>query len=104
MVYRFDCSHILHAECFKEYIDNGSIRCPMCKKSLVHIDNSMIDNLILENPISNQMIVSIHCYECGTDGTSPFHPIGRKCQNCGTYNTEMSLTPEQNRILLMDPR
>ena len=46
-----------------------------------------IDNLIQENPFSEEILYDIKCNDCSSTCQTKFHPFGMKCTNCGSYNT-----------------
>jgi hypothetical protein len=88
-IYSLPCSHIVHIDCAKNLQEN---RCPLCKKSIVSIDSTLIDNLIEMQPMPDEYKkeVTIHCNDCSQKSHVMFHFIGNKCLNCSSYNTTLA--------------
>lgn len=86
------CSHTIHMDCLEMQIKNNKFNCPICRKS-IHSGEELkkivefIDNLIEENPFSEEIFYDIKCNDCSSQNKSKFHPFGMKCANCGCYNT-----------------
>lgn len=87
-----DCSHSIHKDCLDKQIQNNKLNCPLCRKSIYSGEGlkkmiEYIDNLIQENPFSEEILYDIKCNDCLTSCQVKFHPFGMKCSNCGSYNT-----------------
>lgn len=92
-----NCSHPIHINCFKEYINHHNSQCPICKKSVLPPEIMKLQNDIYEHEISMTPMpdeykdkkVTIYCNECQSKSETNFHIIGHKCQACGSYNTQI---------------
>eukprot|EP01118_Nematostelium_gracile_P006363 TRINITY_DN2050_c0_g1_i1.p1 TRINITY_DN2050_c0_g1~~TRINITY_DN2050_c0_g1_i1.p1 ORF type:complete len:375 (-),score=82.59 TRINITY_DN2050_c0_g1_i1:156-1280(-) len=85
------CGHAIHSNCRKDYLLSGNYTCPLCFKSIVEIDWSEQDQLLAAQPMPPEFAnakANILCNDCGTKGEVPFHFVGHKCANCGSYNTK----------------
>lgn len=86
-----DCGHAIHTECFNEYIKH-CYKCPTCKKTVVDMVEKFkeYDKEIYETPIPSELRtnVDVYCNDCQKSNNVPFHYIGIKCTNCGSYNTQ----------------
>jgi hypothetical protein len=86
MVIQLNCKHVIHKECYEELI-KFSNKCPMCYKLIKKQDYKTMDLEIAMNPMTEEKIVDIYCYECETYSKCKYHYIGNKCIKCGLYNT-----------------
>tara|TARA_B100000029_G_C17339985_1_gene874922 strand:- start:278 stop:793 length:516 start_codon:yes stop_codon:yes gene_type:complete len=89
------CGHSMHSTCYKEYIMNGSYKCPLCKRT-------MFDATILWNNIENYVnatempeeykdkISGIICNDCQAMSRVPFHFMYHKCPKCNSWNTDLT--------------
>jgi len=84
------CGHAYHVKCLQEYLKHD-YRCCVCKKSVVEMNWSRLDNQI-GNIESNLIQTATHtlnvlCNDCGHHFQSPFSPFNLyKCVTCGSYN------------------
>lgn len=87
------CHHIIHADCFEEYIRKGNYKCPVCSKTYSLLDMTnywhIIDNEIEEHPMPEeyQYDVEFLCNDCNIKDMGPFNIFGYKCKKCHGYNT-----------------
>ncbi|KAF4660226.1 hypothetical protein FOL47_007255 [Perkinsus chesapeaki] len=94
------CGHGIHSTCLRELQRNAptiiqAMRCPLCNRSTQE-DMSPIWKAIDEEVARVRMpkeyqntFVRIHCNDCESITPKvPFHIIGMKCGNCGSYNTQ----------------
>ncbi|XP_065827708.1 RING finger and CHY zinc finger domain-containing protein 1-like [Oscarella lobularis] len=87
-----DCGHLIHSSCYRAMLGNGSYRCPTCGKALVDMENHWrhLDEEISRTPMPDEykdVKMKVLCKECNKESTVPFHVLGHKCQECGSYNT-----------------
>lgn len=83
------CGHYIHITCMTDLLKND-YKCPLCKKTIIDIDWTKYDNLILlqEMPNEYKKKVNIKCNDCLNESINiDFHFLGCKCNNCGGYNT-----------------
>jgi len=84
------CGHILHSECYNEFIKT-SYKCPICSKTIKDMTQEFaqmdidVNNNVM--PPSMQQQVKIGCNDCLEDSTVQNHYVGLKCSTCGSYNT-----------------
>jgi RING finger/CHY zinc finger protein 1 len=69
-----------------------NIGCPLCRKTMLDKEmaakyTNYMDELIRNNPFQSASKIPISCNDCGKMNEVDFHPIGRKCVDCGSYNT-----------------
>ncbi|KAF4733546.1 hypothetical protein FOZ63_032115, partial [Perkinsus olseni] len=94
------CGHGIHSTCLRELQRNAptivqAMRCPLCSKSTQE-DMSGIWRVIDEEVARVRMpkeyrttFVRLHCNDCESITPKvPFHIMGMKCGNCGSYNTQ----------------
>jgi RING finger/CHY zinc finger protein 1 len=87
--YKPKCTHFIHTNCLKNLLKNDT-KCPLCKKTLIDIDWSFADELVLaqEMPEEYKKKVNIKCNDCEKESIDvDFHFLGCKCTHCGSYNT-----------------
>jgi len=89
------CGHFLHLSCFGD-LTRHSYQCPLCKKSVgdMAMYFRMIDAILAQERLAmphsfRAQTQSIHCNDCGADGTAPFHFVYHKCPACHSYNTSL---------------
>jgi Zn finger protein HypA/HybF involved in hydrogenase expression len=81
----------MHYACSQEWLKKN-VGCPLCRKTMLDetskaMYQDFMDKLIKNNPFPNQSKQTIHCNDCGQKNEIDFHPLGRKCPDCGSYNT-----------------
>ena len=90
------CGHPIHPSCLKRLFCSGTFpRCPLCKRSAMDLSaaweemQQSIDLQPMPPPSESGApeFVTINCNDCGETGGSPFHFIGCRCSNCGSFNT-----------------
>lgn len=86
------CGHAMHTSCFHEFIKSYSYKCPLCGKSIADLSSSWqrLDQDIAAQPMLPEYAKAkceIYCNDCEKKTISPYHFLGLKCQNCGSYNT-----------------
>jgi RING finger/CHY zinc finger protein 1 len=86
------CGHPMHRECMLNLLKT-SFKCPMCSKAMVDITpwNMAMEAEILSTPMPDEykeIMVDILCNECEHKSAVPFHLVGHKCPECGSYNTK----------------
>jgi RING finger/CHY zinc finger protein 1 len=86
------CNHLIHKNCFDEMLSNGHYACPTCGASMIPMSDiwKMYDKEIEETPLPENMVnlfVNISCKDCTKSTLTPFHILGNKCADCGSYNT-----------------
>lgn len=86
------CGHAMHNSCYASYLQQDKLTCPLCRKTMIAEDqqkmvNMYYDKLIELHPVTEVMSISIKCNDCEFSGEVNFHPIGLKCEGCGSYNT-----------------
>ncbi|KAF4657423.1 hypothetical protein FOZ61_006279 [Perkinsus olseni] len=104
------CGHGIHSTCLRELQRNAptivqAMRCPLCNKSTQE-DMSGIWRVIDEEVARVRMpkeyrttFVRLHCNDCESITPKvPFHIMGMKCGNCGSYNTQ-----EEDRFTVEAP-
>jgi RING finger/CHY zinc finger protein 1 len=82
---------VIHSLCATEWLKKN-IGCPICRKTMLDEPTlvkytEFMDNLIENYKIENPLLVKIRCNDCGEANEIEFHPIGRKCPKCNSYNT-----------------
>jgi RING finger/CHY zinc finger protein 1 len=89
------CGHLMHSECYHSYIKSGSLKCPLCRKSIITSENLKLYNEALDAEIAATPLpieitgnkINITCNDCSFISELYFHPFGLKCSNCKGYNT-----------------
>ena len=92
------CGHYVHMECLNKSLFNGNVensyRCLLCRKTILdmgsmweHLDTTLKSETLPEELIDKKRIV--YCNDCGKKTETQMHFIYHKCQNCGSYNTEI---------------
>jgi len=91
------CGHTIHAKCLAELEakQTGIVpTCPICKKSLGDYTDywNLLDREIERTEVPDEYknwTADISCNDCSMQtSTVPFHLIGLKCGQCGSYNTQ----------------
>jgi RING finger/CHY zinc finger protein 1 len=85
----------MHSECYYSYIKSGSLKCPLCRKSIITSENLKLYNEALDAEIAATPLpieisgnkINITCNDCSSITELYFHPFGLKCLNCNGYNT-----------------
>lgn len=85
------CKHMIHRKCFLELIKT-SYKCPLCSASMFDLThfNEEMDEEVAETPMPPEfrhLSVNILCNDCHHESYVPFHIVGMKCLQCGSYNT-----------------
>lgn len=91
------CGHYIHQGCLKEYVENNNYNCPICKKSIIEMDNywNQIDIFLKDQimPIQfNYTYCLVYCNDCEKKSYSNYHFIYNKCYFCKGYNTHIDKT------------
>ena len=89
------CGHYIHAECYKEYINNNNYQCPICKKTILDIDWSLFDAYIESQSMPEEYkhtYCLVYCNDCESKVYSNYHFIYNKCKKCNGYNTSLIST------------
>uniref|UniRef100_A0A4W3J0U8 Ring finger and CHY zinc finger domain containing 1 n=1 Tax=Callorhinchus milii TaxID=7868 RepID=A0A4W3J0U8_CALMI len=86
------CGHLLHNTCRQLLFNKGAYRCPLCMQSAVDMTKywEELDAEIAETPMPTEyhgMTVRVLCNDCHHHSIAPFHVLGMKCIDCGSYNT-----------------
>ncbi|KAL0484350.1 RING finger and CHY zinc finger domain-containing protein [Acrasis kona] len=84
------CGHPICYGCYKNMLKNHLYQCPLCKVSMVDLDNEAIDEEIKAMPMPEDYPVKeveILCNECHNKEKVNFHFYGLKCTKCNSYNT-----------------
>ena len=94
-VINLKCGHGIHQECLKNNLINGNMNCPLCKMSVSDMNNLWedLDEQILLQPMQLQYRrykANILCNDCLKETINNYHFIGVKCNNCGSYNTQLN--------------
>jgi len=104
------CNHLIHKNCFDEMLSNGHYACPVCGISMINMEEiwKIYDKDIAETPMPedyDNLCARIQCRDCSTASISPFHIVGIKCGECGSYNTVRDKGPlirKQDGVLVHD--
>ncbi|CAN6641230.1 hypothetical protein TRVA0_018S02036 [Trichomonascus vanleenenianus] len=85
------CGHSIHQSCYLEHVKT-SYKCPTCARSIVNMAAQfrILDQEIMVQPLPepyDQWRCIIVCNDCSARSDVPFHFLGLKCANCGSYNT-----------------
>ena len=85
------CNHTIHNKCRNIWIKN-KIGCPICRKTMLDgksldLYNELLDKLVDEHPNIEIDLIDIKCNDCGKTSNIKYNSYGRKCANCGSYNT-----------------
>lgn len=106
------CGHLLHRTCFYQMVRTSAYRCPLCMHSAWDMEDqwAQMDQDISVTPMPPEYqgsTVRILCNDCQNRGSAPFHILGMKCNNCGSYNTAqdggLDPPPEDQRDRRTDP-
>ncbi|KAK4790670.1 hypothetical protein SAY86_017974 [Trapa natans] len=85
------CGHTIHMDCLKEMATQNQYRCPICSKTVLNMSDvwNELDEEIEDTPMPEgyRSEVSILCNDCNKTCKAPFHILGFKCSQCGSYNT-----------------
>jgi hypothetical protein len=86
------CGHVMHLSCFTEYRRGYAYTCPLCMKSMEDMKDyfALLDTAIRMQPMPSAYLSTmsnIYCQDCCVTGRTPYHFVGQKCPNCGSYNT-----------------
>ncbi|KAG2494262.1 hypothetical protein HYH03_007617 [Edaphochlamys debaryana] len=89
------CGHTIHQECLRSLADHSTYTCPVCMKSIMNTSAmervwESMDQAVQQTPMPTEyagMRVNILCNDCSTRSAAPFHVLGHKCGQCGSYNT-----------------
>lgn len=86
-----NCGHAIHQACSNQWLKKN-IGCPLCRKTMLDKESAtkytnFIDDLIKNNPFQSVSKIMTSCNDCGKMNETDFHPLGRKCLDCGSYNT-----------------
>ncbi len=92
------CGHYVHVECFNKSLQTGNIensyRCLLCRKSILDMSSmwNQLDTVLQNETIPDEFVNkkrTIYCNDCGKKTETQMHFVYHKCQNCGSYNTEI---------------
>ena len=92
------CGHYVHVDCFNKSLSNGNLessyKCLICRKTILdmdatwrHLDNVLKNEIIPDELVDKKRI--IYCNDCEKKTETSAHFVYHKCQNCGSYNTEI---------------
>jgi len=86
------CNHLIHKTCFDQMLAAGHYACPLCGTSMMDMKDiwTIYDREIAETPMPEEYVdlyATIQCRDCLKPTLSPFHIMGMKCGDCGSYNT-----------------
>ena len=86
------CGHTIHEHCFQQLFAHHQYTCPTCSKSVCDMAAvwARRDEDVAATPMPAEyaaVAVPILCNDCGARGLVPFHVLGLKCADCGSYNT-----------------
>jgi len=86
------CNHLIHKNCFDDMLSNGHYACPVCGVSMIPMTEiwKIYDKEIEDTPMPEEyknLLANVHCKDCSSCNLSPFHVLGIKCMDCGSYNT-----------------
>lgn len=86
------CNHLIHKTCFDQMLAAGHYACPLCGTSMMDMKDiwAIYDREISETPMPEEYVdlfATIQCRDCFKSTLSPFHIMGMKCEDCGSYNT-----------------
>uniref|UniRef100_A0A7S2CE82 RING-type domain-containing protein n=1 Tax=Octactis speculum TaxID=3111310 RepID=A0A7S2CE82_9STRA len=93
------CGHVIHPSCYQRLIQTSFPRCPLCKKSTEDMTQywDEIQHSIDLQPMPSTADsgapseVAIFCNDCEENSSRvPFHFLGMRCQQCGSFNTSRS--------------
>lgn len=85
------CGHSIHQSCFDKHTRNN-YKCPTCARTIINMAAQfrILDSEIEATPMPepfNEWKSIIICNDCSAKSSIPFHVLGLKCENCGSYNT-----------------
>lgn len=102
------CGHSIHQGCYRLHTQT-SYKCPTCSRSII---NMVAQFRILDAEIERQPVPEpydrwravIVCNDCLAKSMTPFHFLGLKCNNCGSYNTAQHkiIKPHEQDFLTTD--
>ena len=86
------CGHVMHMKCFTEYRRGQHYTCPLCMRSMEDMSDyfALLDAAVRMQPMPAAFLSTksnIYCQDCEQTGQCPYHFVGLKCPNCGSYNT-----------------
>mmetsp|Transcript_8436 Transcript_8436/g.14218 ORF Transcript_8436/g.14218 Transcript_8436/m.14218 type:complete len:278 (-) Transcript_8436:293-1126(-) len=86
------CGHTLHRKCLEDYSAHGGYTCPLCCSCVCDMRTAWqyLDEEIEHSPLPSELAgkrVDLLCNDCHEESDAPFHVLGLKCSNCGSYNT-----------------
>lgn len=86
------CGHTIHEHCFQALFAHRQYTCPTCARSVCDMAGvwAARDAELAATPMPPEYagaVVPILCNDCGGAGSAPFHVLGHKCGDCGSYNT-----------------
>lgn len=96
------CNHLIHKTCFDDMVSNGHYACPVCGVSMMNMSDvwRIYDQEIAETPMPEEysdLLASITCRDCSKQSLTPFHVLGLRCAECGSYNTVRDKGPLTRR-------
>ena len=93
-IFSSECSHSMHSTCYREYVMQGSYKCPLCNKTMY--DATPLWNIIEQYVNTTEMpeeyqdkTSDIICNDCQEKSNVPFHFMYHKCPNCNSWNTDL---------------
>lgn len=97
------CGHVMHLSCFNMH-RQGSYTCPLCMRSMDDMSEHfrLLDAAVRMQPMPVAYLATrsnIYCQDCGKSGQVPYHFVGQKCGECGSYNTrEMGRVTDHSQL------
>ena len=96
------CGHSLHESCRQLMVRHGLFACPLCNASMEQMQPVWreLDKEVRHTVMPDQyqdLLARVFCRDCQATGVSPFHVVGLKCSQCGSYNTARSGGPMHRR-------
>ena len=81
----------MHGTCFRQY-SQTNFACPICRKSIVDpkFFAGFFEMQIAQMPMPSEYqnkLMTVQCNDCLAKSNVPFHIVGGKCSQCGSYNT-----------------
>ncbi|KAF0308457.1 RING finger and CHY zinc finger domain-containing protein 1 [Amphibalanus amphitrite] len=96
------CGHSLHEACRQQMLQHGLFSCPLCNVSMLEMQPVWreLDKAVQQTAMPSQyrhLLASVLCRDCQATSVAPFHVVGLKCAQCGSYNTARSGGPMYRR-------
>lgn len=86
------CGHPIHGRCLNRLQASLNIQCPVCKKSIMDIDDleAQMDFIVASNPmpkVFEKTKAEIFCNDCNKKAVVQINFVSHKCPHCRSYNT-----------------